>query len=215
MKLKFVSGVVAAGAMALMAGGAFAATNLVLDPNFDNPSGGGTFTTYSGGQTFGAWLVTGASVDLIGGYWQAPVGGGSVDLDGNAPGGVSQNITLSAGTYLLSFYLSGNPDGGDPVKTVDVSLDGTSEVFTYNTALSGNNHTDMDYVLESMRVTVTGGLQTLSFASQDASTSPWGPVIGGVSLTAVVPEPATWALMLTGFAAIGGGLRRRRATVAA
>jgi choice-of-anchor C domain-containing protein len=186
-----------------------AATNLVLDPNFDSPSGGPSYTTYNGGQTFGEWLVTGASVDLIGGYWQAPVGGGSVDLDGLAPGGVSQNITLSAGTYLLSFYLSGNPDGGDPTKTVEVGLGGHDQTFTYTTGPS-NSETNMDYVLESMRVTVTSGLQTLSFSSLDASTSPYGPVIGGISLDAVVPEPAAWALMLLGFAGIGAGLRSRR-----
>lgn len=35
------------------------------------------------------------------------------------------------------------------------------------------------------------------------------------SLTASVPEPATWALMVGGFAAVGVGMRRRRVSLAA
>jgi hypothetical protein len=38
--------------------------------------------------------------------------------------------------------------------------------------------------------------------------------IDGVSLSAAVPEPATWAMMLLGFGAIGFALRRRRSAIA-
>ncbi|MBS0282967.1 MAG: PEP-CTERM sorting domain-containing protein, partial [Proteobacteria bacterium] len=34
------------------------------------------------------------------------------------------------------------------------------------------------------------------------------------NLAAAVPEPATWALMILGFGAIGGMMRRRRVSVA-
>ncbi|QGN54632.1 PEPxxWA-CTERM sorting domain-containing protein [Novosphingobium sp. Gsoil 351] len=34
------------------------------------------------------------------------------------------------------------------------------------------------------------------------------------AVTAAVPEPATWAMMLAGFGILGGALRRRKATVA-
>jgi hypothetical protein len=46
--------------------------------------------------------------------------------------------------------------------------------------------------------------------------TPYGPVIGGVSVSAV-PEPAVWAMMLVGFGGLGVSLRssRRRATLAA
>ncbi len=37
---------------------------------------------------------------------------------------------------------------------------------------------------------------------------------GSVSRVAAVPEPATWAMMLLGFGAIGAGLRRRRPVLA-
>lgn len=38
--------------------------------------------------------------------------------------------------------------------------------------------------------------------------------VSGDSLAAVVPEPASWALMIAGFGAVGGALRRRRTAAA-
>ena len=70
-----------------------------------------------------------------------------------------------------------------------------------------NTHTDMMYNLESLTFTA-GATNTLSFASQDLA-SDFGPVIGGVSIA--IPEPATWAMMLLGFAGLGfAGYRKAR-----
>ena len=38
-----------------------------------------------------------------------------------------------------------------------------------------------------------------------------GGTFGVVDLRGAVPEPATWALMIAGFGAVGASLRRRRA----
>jgi choice-of-anchor C domain-containing protein len=189
---------------------ASAGVNYVSDGDFSSPWGGGSFVTYGGGSWIGPWLVTGASVDLIGGYWQSPTpGGGSVDLDGDSPGGVSQWLDLTAGSYRLSFYLSGNPDGGDPTKIVDVSIGAINDpLFTYTTG--SNSHGDMKYIWETFSFTTPGGLTNLSFSSLDTPPSPYGPVIGGVAVTAV-PEPSTWAMMLLGFVGLGlAGYRRTR-----
>ena len=215
-----VCGVAAAG---LLLAGAAQAANLVADGNFNAPSGGSTFTTYGAGSSFGPWLVgtpsqdvgVNGSVDLIGGYWQAPTpGGGSVDLDGNNPGTISQTLTLAAGTYDLKFYLSGNPDGGSAAKTVDASVGSGSGTFTYTTG--ANTHGAMNYQLEVLPFKVaTAGPVTLDFASADASSSPYGPVIGGVSVVSAVPEPAAWALMLVGVAGLGASIRSRRGAASA
>jgi choice-of-anchor C domain-containing protein len=200
---------VAAAAIAAAPTLAFATTNLVADGDFSNPYSP-SYTTYSGGSSIGPWSVTGVNVDLIGGYWQAPnnvAGTGSVDLDGTNPGGISQTLGLIAGkTYSLSFYLSGNPYGLDPTKTVDVSVGGFSQNFTYVTG--SNSAGNMLYAFEQVWF-VAGAANTLSFTSLDASYSTTGPVVGGVSVTAV-PEPSTWAMMLLGFGGLGfAGYRRK------
>lgn len=38
--------------------------------------------------------------------------------------------------------------------------------------------------------------------------------IGGLSVSGAVPEPATWAMMILGFGAVGGAMRRRQSVAA-
>jgi choice-of-anchor C domain-containing protein len=186
------------------------AATLVLDGDFSNPWGG-NFTTYGVGAMGPSWNVTSGSVDLIGSYWQAPsAGGGSVDLAGNGPGGISQSLLLNPGSYKLTFSLSGNPDNGTPLKGVRTSIGGVTQDFFYSTG--ANTHADMKYDLESIVFAISGvGQQSalLSFLSLDSDTS-WGAVIGNVSVSAI-PLPA--ALPLFGAALLGafGFSRRRRA----
>jgi choice-of-anchor C domain-containing protein len=187
------------------------AANVVIDGDFNNSNA--TFSTISSGGSFGPWSVTSGSVDLVGGYWQSPSGpnfptgtNGSVDLDGLSPGAISQDISgLTAGkTYTLTFSLSGNPDGAPATKSLDVSIGSVAnDNFTYT--IGANTHSNMMYTLESLTF-VAGASNTLSFASQDTA-SPFGPVIGGVSIA--VPEASTWAMMLLGFAGLSYAAFRR------
>ena len=202
-------------------GAAMATPNLVTDGEFTAGAPAGSFTTYfSGNLIDGVWLVTGsgsgpygnAGVDLIGNYWSGPPGGGtSVDLDGDAPGGLEQNLTLTTGkTYDLSFYLSGNPDGYPVTKSVTVSVGDLIHTYTYT--LSGaNSHTNMDYTIENVAF-VANGNENLTFTSNDTDGSPYGPVIGDVSVTAAaVPEPFTLSLFGAGLAGAAALRRRRKA----
>src|ERR1700758_3025161 len=96
------TGALATGALvlALAAGTAHAATNLVADGDFTSPSGGNAFHQYSAGSSIGSWNVVSGSVDLVGAYWQAPTAGaGSVDLNGHSDGSIDQSIATGAGTY--------------------------------------------------------------------------------------------------------------------
>lgn len=199
----YATGVLAA---ALAVGGAAHAANLVADGDFSSPFGGSTFTTYSAGSSFGPWNVTSGSIDLIGNYWQSPTtGGGSVDVDGNAPGAFDQSIATGAGEYTLTFDLSGNPDGNPTTKALQVSVGGVTKLFTYT--IGANSHSNMMYTTESLTFKATGPT-TLTFTSMD-NNSPYGPVVADVAITAV-PEPASWALMLLGVGAMGASLRARR-----
>jgi hypothetical protein len=183
------------------------------------------FDNLTSGQSFSLWTVTGsgsgpygpAGIDLIGGYWAPPTpGGGSVDLDGLAPGGITQSIpNLAAGSYVLSFYLSGNPDGTPATKTVEVTIGNVVVPFTY-TLTAANSLANMNYVLETVNFTLNSAATIpLSFRSLDGDGSPWGPVIGDVSISAAVPEPTTWAMMILGFCGLSvmGYRRKSKATL--
>ena len=63
----------------------------------------------------------------------------------------------------------------------------------------------------SRTFTATGASQVLSFLSIGTPTGlPPIAMLDNVSLTAAVPEPATWAMMFVGFGMIGASARYRR-----
>ena len=139
--------------------------------------------------------------------------GFSVDLNGNGPGAISQTFFLGAGSYTIGFYLSGNPDGGQSAKTVDVTLGSAiftdDPYFTYDTTINSDHN--LLYVQESFTGPVVGGLVTLTFAG-DPNNGAYGPVVGDVTVTAAVPESSTWAMMLLGFCGLGFMAYRRKLT---
>jgi choice-of-anchor C domain-containing protein len=195
--MKFRSFAVAAViSIVSMANISSANANLVVDGGFTD-AGAQSFITVFSPNTFGggAWTVNSGSVDVIGTYWQPPVAGqGSLDLDGNSDGTISQTLggLVTGQTYALTFALSGNPDGSPTTKTVQVSINGQSEqseTLTFNYQATGPTRpSPMNYVTESLTFTYNGTGNVLSFASLDNPSSPFGPVLGDVSVAAV-PSP--------------------------
>lgn len=61
--------------------------------------------------------------------------------------------------------------------------------------------------------TTSGASPTFNTSVQnDVTDGYWGPnLFLGAPIFAGVPEPATWAMMILGFGAVGGAMRRRRA----
>ena len=174
------------------------------------PDPGSSFITLTAvDSSILGWTVDTGSIDYIGGYWPAQDGTRSIDLAGTSVGSISQLIagTVAGQAYTVDFWASMNPDGGDPVRTGIVSFGGVDMPFAYS---SSNSLSDMMWAPYSFTFLATGSSSSLSFAADGSAGCCYGPALDNVSLAAAVPEPATWAMMLLGFGAIGLGMRRRR-----
>jgi choice-of-anchor C domain-containing protein len=203
--------VLALAALAALPTGANAAA--FMNGSFETGPAVGSFTTLGTGSTaLTGWTVTSGSVDYIGSYWQAAEGVRSVDLDGSSVGSIAQTFDTSIGsTYVVTFFMSGNPDGGPNPKTMDVSATGGATVgyvFPMAGVSRPNNMlwTEMTYVF-----TASSASTTLSFASTTGGQF-FGPALDNVSVVAV-PEPATWAMMIGGLGLVGVSMRRRKTAV--
>jgi choice-of-anchor C domain-containing protein len=174
----------AAGALAVAASVAYAA-NLAGDGGFESPVVAGGFQTFPAGSTLGgAWHVDSGSADVVHTSLAPFKGKQSLDLDGNAPGAISQVVSTSAGKdYKIAFKLAGNPLCAPVVKTVSVRWNG-SEVgqFTFDT--TGKTAQNMGYVGKKAIGHATSSSSTLQFASLDASSS-CGPELDAVKVTLV------------------------------
>lgn len=182
--------------------GAASADNLILNGGFDAVTGGklNDFITVGAGQeAIAHWTVGGVSVDVINNSYNA-ISGNSIDMLGTpGPGAISQSFTAVAGaTYTLSFDLTHNPYSHGAELDVFVgnqkySFDGSSGVTNYT----------FNFVAASAS-------ETLTFKSVGGDGYS-GAVLDNVSVTAAVPEPETYAMMLAGLGLVGAIARRRKA----
>jgi len=118
--------------------------------------------------------------------------------------GMSQVIATTPGaTYSLSFDLGGSTFWGRP-DAITASAAGTSATFT--TPLTGTNN---DWQHVSMQFTATSGSTTVLLQGV-TGLKYIGLDNASVDLvSAPVPEPGTWALMLAGLGVVGAIARRR------
>jgi choice-of-anchor C domain-containing protein len=171
-----------------MAGSAFAFTG-VSNGSFET----GTFTANpfdtlpAGSTALTDWTIDSGSIDWIGSYWQAADGSRSIDLNGNETGAISQTLTTTIGnTYVVTFSLSGNPDGPPTAKTLTVGATGApSAIYTFDTALAGNTLADMKWAGQTYSFLATSSSTVLSFTS--TTVGPWGPALDNVNVTENVP----------------------------
>lgn len=192
----------------LLAAMPFAAADatVVLNGSFEQgPASVGSFTTFGTNSTaITGWRVTGGSVDLIGSYWNHSDGRRSLDLSGTQAGTIAQMIPTIAGKrYTVSFDISSNPD-----RTFAKSmLVGFGSATPVAVTFAGPITRPLQWQTVSLRFVADAPTTELSFRSTTAGA--WGIALDNVS--AVIPEPATWTLLITGFAFVGTSLRGRRA----
>ena len=126
---------------------------------------------------------------------------------GNVTGSatLSQSFGTVAGqTYALNFDLGAFGGGAN---TVDVTIQGMTHSYTVN----ADNNNDTTFHPQTISFIGLGGAQTVSFGVTTVADNT-DALLDNVTLIGpnVVPEPATWALMVLGFGGAGAVLRRRR-----
>ncbi len=134
--------------------------------------------------------------------------GGFGDPYGPIGDGIAQSFATTIGaTYKVTFGLSGENNRGDEVLTVAAA--GTS--VDYLLVPDGTGDFQRPFVTQSFDFIATGALTTLSFIhSGGVGGGNNDPLIDGVSVTAAIPEPGTYALMLLGLGAVVARTSRRR-----
>jgi hypothetical protein len=227
-----------AAAIALVAAAApaSAATNLVKNGGFELTSTTGNFQLGKAG-TVNDWTSAGgynllfnaatATTSNAAGDWQqtgnekmwaataSKQGGNFLALDGdvNARGAVSQMITgLEAGKqYVLSFdWGAGQLQSRTGATTEQLQYSLGNDTFT-TAVLNNASQGFTGWNTVSRTFTATAANQALTFLSIGTPVGlPPIAMLDNVSLTAAVPEPATWAMMLVGFGMIGASARYRR-----
>lgn len=150
-------------------------------------------------------------------YYQGDVGGEAVGPD--VMPGTGSFISILNGTYSVAFtgiqVFSFVYGGLDSYNSVTLNFRDAITFVASSLTLSGEQicggAANIGCALGSTgRVTYdfggTGILDNVTFASAE-------PAFEIDELTAAVPEPATWALMILGFGIVGSQLRRRKANV--
>lgn len=194
-------------AMLAVAGGANAATNLIVNGDFASPNtSGGTSQTAS----IPGWFSnTGDSIEVgtSTNYGLPCINGGCqhLEVNSNRFGSVSQTVAgLNVGSAYNLTYLYGGRSGYGP-QLLDVSFGGN--LLTVNGGSLGM------WTSNTFSFLATSTSETLTFASEHTTGGPsGGNEVTNVSLT-TVPEPASWTLMILGIGMVGVAVRRRGGAV--
>ena len=204
-----------------------AAPNLVVNGDFEAaPAPAGAYSQYGGGNGFTGWTATGNDILVIDkAYAEGSLvfnandgSSNAVDLTGAGNTGPADGITQTVATiggkrYQLSFFVGNASPSGQNAgsytqpSTLNLSIDGGA-IMTFTNAVNVAN--GIDFAQFTTFFTATGPT-LLAFSNGTVGDNYLG--LDNVSVS-LVPEPATWGLMIAGFAMVGAVTRRRSALTA-
>lgn len=210
-----------------VASSAQAGVNLVQDGGFESPAistwyanyGVLTDSTFYDGALFSPyWSIPTNNIDLVSGPLSgvaAYEGTQFLDLVGyGSTGAIAQSLATTAGKeYRLTFAYANNPWSTSTASAL-VSVTGASSILSDAITHNSSNTSDLNWTLFTTTFIADSSSASLMFANTVGSNN-GGVMFDAVSVSAV-PEPATWAMMLLGFAGLGlAGHRRVRKNTAA
>jgi hypothetical protein len=225
-------GVGGASATQFVTNGGFEASAYSTSQAFFGANTPATDWTSTGQYVLYCTAAAGTTCDTIGGVGLAGPGNGNnngltsspqggaymgFDSDPSFHGDFTQTIaglTLGA-TYTLSFYMAGAQEvnaGGPTTTSITATLG--DETFT-TPVIDTETNGFTPWQLFSTTFTYTGGGDILDFvATGGPGGAPPYALLDGVSLVGAggpaTPEPATWVMIVAGFAALSLAARARR-----
>jgi hypothetical protein len=195
MTLRRIALATCLAAVSLAAYPAAAVTNIVQNPGFEDPDGAASDAAY--------WTESSVFRSDVAGGHTGVASAATICIGPQAVAicTISQTLNTTAGaSYDLSFWarntVAFNPGeqqfaiywNGVSLGTVDFDETRWTKI-TYSGLIA------------------TGSSTTLALGGRN---DPGGLYFDDVSVTAAIPEPGAWALMIAGFGAAGASLRRRR-----
>lgn len=210
---------------------ASAATNLLTNGSFESGFSGWSLSN-AGGGTAPVVIPYGTNAGYPGGAFGEAILANAVasispDAVGRSlayfssdtanPDTLSQTIALVAGqTYNLGFdfYAPANGIANPNDATLRFRINGTpvGSILTAGSASGTPAKTWFNF--NTTFVAAVSGPATLAFDFRGLGVTAADFGVDRVYATAAVPEPATWAMMIFGFGAIGSVVRRRSGTLA-
>lgn len=201
------------------AGSASASTNLVVNGSFEQNSISSSWAPVSAVNGWSSSASGNSAFEIQKGATQGGEGGfiskaadgiQYLELNTDRLTSISQNVsTGSNGLYSLTFSYAGRPDANAAYNS-EMNVYWNNALLNTSGALVATNGVWTTYTYNNLAA--TSALTSLKFSSiGPVQQSTYGSYLDNVSITAAVPEPSTYGMMLLGLGLVGFMARRKKA----